>query len=425
MQGAGGGPPDFMTTKILLIMPQPGETITEGTVVRWMVQPGEPIGEGEPIVELETEKAVFEYESPYEGKLLEILIQDGTSVPVGSPLAVFEVEDAKAEHYFMLGIGKKLESKGEKRESAIKKQEARGKKQEKKNAARDKETTLSPLLRNILREEGISLHELDEIDGTGPGGRITKENMLDYLKSRGNRPKQAPDIEVIPCSPIRIRIAERMVHSKKTIPHAHTSVTADLTSLVTYRNLMAEEFKKKHGFPLGYLPLIFPSLKKAILSHLLVNSSYSDQSGRKVIVVNKRIHMGIAVGTEKGLYTPVLRGVESKGFVDFARDLSVLVQKTRENRLAVSDLTGMTFTLNNYGAFGTTHGVQIILSPQSSTLGMGRIEKRPWVVGSSIEPRWIVEWTLAFDHRVLDGREAALFLRDLKGMLENFKPLTF
>lgn len=389
-------------------MPQPGETITEGTIVNWIAKVGDKIHEGQMIVELETEKAVFEYESPYEGKLLEILEPANKTVPVGNPIALFEVEEAKANNYSMLGIGKKTGD--QKTES--KPQATMTKPISPKGPAKT-----SPLIRRLMQEYHIEPEALDFIEGTGPGGRITKENLQTYLANKKN-PSGEEDVVVEPCSPVRVRIAEHMVKSKKIIPHAHISLSVDVTRVVEHRERVKEAFKKQYGIGLGYLPLLFPALKKAILRHPLVNASFREE--QKSMAIYKKINLGIAVGLEKGLFIPVIHHAEKMNYLEFAKEADDLLGRANSGKLTVTDLTGVTFTFNNYGFYGTTIGVQIILPPQSSTLGMGVIQKRSWVVGDEIKIRHVSDLTLAFDHRLMDGRDAGLFLLSLKKSLENF-----
>ena len=389
-----------VSKKIILTMPQPGETITEGHVVRWLVLPGASVREGQPIVELETEKAVFEYESPYEGNLSEIVAADGSTVAVGNPIAVFDVAEEKAKTYLMLGLGKSAEEKEIRKEVT-------------------KKVLFSPVVRKLIREHNLKNEEVEQISKKG---RITKEEILAYLDKKSKKKgSSSPGEEVIPLSPVRLRIAENMALSKKTIPHAHTGQTIDLTSLVRYREEQKKSFQEKEGISLGILPLIFPSLKKAVAKHPLVNASFVEQSnGEKAICVHHYVNLGMAVDTPRGLYVVVIRDAHKMGFGGFARSLADAVDRAKKNRLKPDDLTGMTFTFNNYGFYGTRFGVQIILPPQSTTLGMGKIEKRPWVVGDKIEIRELSDFTMAFDHRVMDGGEAGLFLSSLKKSLENF-----
>lgn len=339
-----------MPTKIYLTMPQPGETITEGTLVRWLISPGTKVVEGQHIVELETEKALFEYESPFEGVLIETLHLAGEAIAVGEPIAIFEVSDAKAKTYSMLGIG-----------------------------------------REVGKEE------------------IKKEKVKKETK-KISQPKSSQE-NIIPCSPVRLRIADNMVLSKKTIPHAHTSVSVDVTQLVSYR----EQLKAKKGQVPSFVSLVFPSLKKAVASHPVVNSSLRG----KEIVLHEKLNLGIAVGTEKGLFVPVIFNAQNLDVNAFDHTLSELIQKAHDGNLTVDDFREATFTFNNFGAYGTDWGVQIVLPPQVVILGMGRILKRPWIVGDAMVPRFICDFTIAFDHRVLDGREAGLFLTDLRKSLEN------
>lgn len=417
-----------MSKKILLTMPQPGETITEGTVVRWVKKVGDTIKEGEVLVELETEKAVFEYESPYEGKLLEIMAPDGRTVPVGNSMASFEVEDAKASTYLMLGIGKQVAPGGASSTPAAKKEVGNARESTKNLSKRGVSPKLSPLIRSLMQEYGIASEELSPIQATGPGGRITKEDILGYLEAK-KEPQEVPkqtsftDSDLVPCSPIRARIAEHMVQSKKMIPHAHTGLTIDMTAVIQYREKLKKDFEKKEGIPLGILPLIFTSLKKAIHQYPLVNASFKEEGGKKMIAVHKKINFGIAVDTERGLYIPVIHEADKKSFLEFAKSFEELLGKAQKNKFTVNDLTGVTFTFNNYGFFGTMIGVQIILPPQSTTLGMGRIEKRPSVVDDKIEIRSLADFMLAFDHRVIDGRDAGLFLLALKKTIENFSEM--
>lgn len=410
-----------MPTKINLNMPQPGETITSGTIVKWLIAPGNDVKEGQNIIELETEKAVFEYASPYEGKVLEILAKDGASVPVGDPIAVFEVEDAKAQAYSLLSSGKpKSEAASSPAKSARPNRPA-------SNATSSGAAKLSPLIRSLMHEHNLSAEDIGSIQGSGPGGRVTKEDVLDYLgggkKTAAPAAPKAPvrdrtDVEVVPCTPVRLRIAENMVASKRAIPHAHFTLSVDVTKIVEYRAKNKDQFKAKNGLPLAFLPLLFPGIKKAIQAHPLVNSSFWEEE--KAIAFHKKINLGVAIGTEKGLFNPVIHNVEKMGYVQLAKELEGLIGRANSGKLTVKDLTGLTFTFNNYGYYGTTIGAQIILPPQSTTLGMGAFIKRPWVVGDEVKVRVVSEVTLAFDHRILDGRDAGLFLKDLKAAFENF-----
>ena len=383
-----------MSTLLKVTMPQPGETITHGTLLRWLISVGSQVKEKQPIAELETEKAVFEYESPFEGKLIELLVKAPATVPVGSPIAVVEVSDEKAKLYELLGLGG-----GE----IVTPAEAGDQKKDEKTwipasagmTTNRESANLSPLVRKLIRENNLSSVDLESIQTSD--GRITKEDILGYLKD-----------QIIPCSPVRLRIAENMMLSKKTIPHAHTGLSVDLTNLLKYRQ------KKKASL----VSLLFPSLIRAIKKFPIVNAAYLEE--QKAIRMHQHIHMGVAVDSGKGLYIPVIHNADAKNFQDFEKEILSKVKRAKENKLKVEDLTGMTFTFNNFGYYGTSFGVQIILPPQTTTLGMGKIEKKPWVVKNKVVIRDIAEFVLAFDHRVMDGRDAGQFLQALKESIENF-----
>jgi len=422
-----------MTQKIQLTMPQPGETITQGTIIKWLVPLGKEVKEKEAVAELETEKAVFEYESPFEGKIVEFLVNPPATVPVGQAIAVFEVSDEKAKSYNMLGLWKsETATVPEKKATstlAIQPSSA---------SSKPADIPLSPLVRKMIRENQISDSELSSISASGDHGRITKEDIQKFLENKNldrsqsssqcrddsaqfrPQPPLSSRDEVIPCSPIRLRIAENMVLSKQTIPHAHTGVTIDMTRLMDYRNRTKDAFKQVHGFSPGMAALMFPALRKAITAFPIVNSSFRDEGASKSIVLHKYLNMGMAVDTDRGLYVVTVHNAHEMSFLQFARALNEAVKRAKDNKLKPEDLTGMTFTLNNYGFYGTRFGVQVILPPQSTTLGVGKVEKRPWIVDDGIHMRWLSDFTMAFDHRVMDGRDAGLFLESLKKALEDF-----
>ncbi len=416
-------------TTINLTMPQPGETITQGMVVRWLKKPGDAVSEGEIVVELETEKAVFEYESPYAGVLKEILVGENTSAPVGTPIAIYEVDEVKAKSYKMLGMGTNLAKSADSdlvgAERAVPPPTAR-------HQGNRRTVPLSPYVRAQARTHGLSEVDLAGILGTGPRGRVTKEDILSLVNDPGRGtlqrastimcasaiPISSVPMDRIPCSPIRIRIAENMVLSKQNVPHAHTGLSVDMTALVTYREKNRKNFEKKNGIDLGFLPLMLPTLKNAIRAFPVVNAQYL--ASDKQIGLFKHVNLGVAIDTERGLYTPVVPHVEDLSYLEFARQLEAVLDRASKNKLTHSDLTGMTFTFNNFGFFGTTLGIQVVPPNQSTILGMGRIEKKPWVVGDKIKVRYVAEFVMAFDHRVLDGRDAGLFLHAIKKSLENF-----
>lgn len=399
-----------------ITMPQPGETISHGTLVAWRVAPGAIVKEGDIIAELETEKAVFEFESPFEGKITELLAGPQQSVPVGKPIATIEVSDEKANGYKLLGLGEEVTPKAANEPMPSAPVQIRPEQPPQKARA------LSPLLRALVKENKLSPEQVSQIPATGPGGRVTKKDFEGFLKGTTTSPYQSSLTEdgVIPCSPIRLRTAQNMVLSKQTIPHAHTGLAVDMTRLIEYREKNKAAFERDHGVPLGLLTLIAPALVKAVAEVPSVNASFVDKGGQKQIVLHRKINLGIAIDTDRGLYIPVLPDIASKDRLHFARDLEALLKRAQDNKLTVDDLTGMSMTFNNFGFFGTTLGIQVVPPGQSSILGMGKIEKQPWVVGDCVGIRQVANFVLAFDHRVMDGRDAGRFLSSLKNSLENF-----
>ncbi|MBX7147504.1 2-oxo acid dehydrogenase subunit E2 [bacterium] len=385
-------------TQIYLTMPQPGETITEGKIIRWIAKEGDMIKEGDIVSELETEKALFEFESPFEGRITTLIHHNGDNVPVGEPIAVLEVEDSKAKNYLMMGLGQKGPEVSQttiietKKETPV------------KNKA---PLSHSPYIRKMITQHNLSDKQIEDYLEQHQKEKLTKEDIEKLIKPNldsGLRRNGTDLYQDIPVSPIRERIAQNMLKAVTTIPHAHTNVTIDMTKIVEKRKQTKQ----------NYLVLLWPALKAAIQKHPLVNATYKNDP--PTIRTFNKIHLGVSVDTDKGLFVPVLKDAHLEK--DFETKWNSLLQKTKDNKLSVDEVTGATFTFNNFGYFGTNVGVQIIPYPQAASLGMGRIEKRPWIVGEGIAIRSVSEWTLAFDHRVMDGRDAARFMETLKELIE-------
>lgn len=370
---------------IALAMPQFGESITQGRIVRWLKKEGESLQENEPLIEMETEKAVFSYESPFRGKLIKILQPDDAEVAVGIDIAQFEVSEGDGKKYLSLGVGK------------------------------EKEAIVSPLIRSLAKEHGIPLEALEGLMGSGPEGRVTKEDFLLFLKKREGR-TTAPErtgVKVIPLSPIRSRIADNMVLSKQKIPHAGCSVEVDLARIDSGRTRLTP-------VP-GYLPFAILASIHALKSCPVLNGSWKEAEGRRWIEQYEFVHMGIAVSTEQGLLVPVIRDADKRSFSEICREIDRLVEGGRKGTLKPQDLTGATFTINNAGALGAVRSTQIIPHPQAAILAVNRTVRRPWVVGDdTIQIRPIMGLDLAFDHRMIDGDQAVRFLTVVRENLEKF-----
>lgn len=373
---------------IALTMPQFGESITEARIIHWLKKEGETVKESEHLVEMETQKAVFAYESPFRGKLSKILEKEEAEVAVGTEVAHFEVTDEDGKKYLSLGIGRAV---GESAAAVVK--------------------GISPLLRSLAKEHVIPLVEIEKIRGTGPDGRITKEDFLNYVKGKGPVQPAQQGIKTIPLTPIRARIADNMVLSKTKIPHAGCSLDVDLQKI--------EVWRKNHP-AIGYLPFAVVATIKALQQHPVLNSSWKEAEGRRWMEQYDFVHLGIAVATDQGLMVPVIRDAHKLSFKEIAAEVERLVEGGRKGTLKVSELTGATFTINNAGALGAVRSSQIIPHPQSAILAINRVVQRPWVVGGKIEVRPILSLDLAFDHRIIDGDQAVKFLTTVRDQLENF-----
>lgn len=453
-------------TKLYLTMPQPGETITEGTIVSWTIKEGDDIKEGQVVAELETEKAVFEHESPFEGKLLKILYPEQSRVEVSKPIALMEVPQEKADHYMMLGIASEAEAVDEKIDvdlpkdvgaHGVRPQDGRIPyaptpairstghaitQEELKNLNGVK---MSPYVRRVALEAGVAKEDLIQLSQGHPEARVTKEAILglvgnDNISTRpqtiqerrqgesgesivtnigaaGPEGMANQEYTVQPYSPIRLRIAQNMTLSKQKIPHAHTGLSIDLTNLVEFREKHKKAFKQKHGMNLNYLTLMQQAFVTAIKKFPSVNSSFVDGEKPEIRMFN-HINLGVAVGSEHGLVIPVIKETEKKSFLEFNASLNDKTSRAQNKKLMPEDYQGATLIFNNFGYFGITMGVQIIQYPLCATLGMGAIEDRVVPHLGGIAVRKMADLFIAFDHRILDGREAGLFLSEIKKQIE-------
>lgn len=430
-----------MSMKQLYIqMPQPGETITEGTIVKWIAKAGDVVQENTPLVELETEKALFEYESPFEGTIVKILHGDQSRLPVATPIAIMEVTASKAKQYLMLGIAEEVA--GDVAASAQPQAAANTKNTKSENAApvvsasapqKFVDVIMSPYVRRVAMEHAVTSEALQSLGAAHPEGRVTKEAIEGFVKSgavpkatsqptsaKQATPKGDLGYDVMPFSPIRLRIAENMSKSKQSIPHAHTGLTVDMTNVLKYREANKEAFQKTHGVSLSLLTLLMPTLVRAIQAFPGVNASYVGEGASAEIRLFKSINMGVAVGTDAGLMTPVIKNVQALSVDEFAKKMKDVVDRAARKKLMPDDFSGTTFLFNNFGFFGLNSGVQVIQYPLAATLGMGALEKKVVPFGEGIAVRDTANFFLAFDHRVIDGLEAGKFLTMIKESLENF-----
>jgi 2-oxoisovalerate dehydrogenase E2 component (dihydrolipoyl transacylase) len=384
-----------------LVMPQLGETVTEGTITRWLKQVGDWVDKYEPVVEVNTDKVDVEVPAPEAGYLREILITEGMTVAVGEVLAVLEQAETAA---------KKEAAPVATSEGAAEPATAR--------------VRATPRVRKFARDHGV---DLARVSGSGPGGRITEDDVQAFL-SAWQPPRPAPvapqaigpeqEVEVIPVTPVRRTIAQRMAQSAFSAPHAWLSMEVDVSSLVRLRDGMREEFRRREGVDLTYVPFVIKAATEALREHPFLNSAWSEEG----IVVKKRIHIGVAVAVEEGLVVPVIRDADQLSISGLTHAVQKLTDRARAGRLSLDDVQGGTFTVNNTGAFGSQVSMPIINPGQAAIVSMEAIVKKPVVVGDAIAIRHILNLCLSFDHRVTDGAAAGGFLQTMKKRLEAMGP---
>jgi 2-oxoisovalerate dehydrogenase E2 component (dihydrolipoyl transacylase) len=391
-----------------VLMPQLGESVSQGTVERWLKKPGEPVRKYEPLVEVVTDKVNAEVPSTAAGIVRELLVREGETVAVGTPLCVIEEEGEAPGAEPAGGPGGAAEG-----EPA---------------AAPGLGGPYSPVVRRLAAEHGV---DLARVPGTGAGGRVTREDVLAFVAGRAAGPSEpqpaagvsgappaGPDAELVPVTPVRRTIAQRMADSKRTIPHAWTMVECDVTGLVRLREAVLPDFRRREGFDLTYLPFFVKAVVEGLKAHPDLNAQWTEEG----IIRHREIRLGIAVAREDGLVVPVLRGADGLSVAGLARSLRDLVVRAREGKLSVEDVQGGTFTVNNTGAFGSVASAPIINPPQAAIVTLEAVTRRPAVVGEGIAIRDMVNVCCSFDHRVLDGLTVGRFLQVVKRVLEGFAP---
>lgn len=419
-----------------ITMPQLGESVAEGTVGRWLKAPGDRIERDEPLVEVVTDKVTAEVPSPVAGVLRSITISEGTTVKVGEEIGVVD-EVGTGEPVAPTGEESRAPSGGTPAPEPPRLRDVLAETPNDDGAARP----TSPAVRRLAQEYKV---DLSKVAGSGLGGRVTKEDVLRFLASReehtarrtpaldgGPAPTQpsgwslsAGLEEALPISTMRRSIAEHMVRSVQTTPHAWLMVEVDVTSLVRWRESIKEEFRRREGVDLSYVAFALKATVESLKEHPILNSSWAEDR----IVLKKQINVGVAVAIPDGLIVPVVKRADERSIAGLARELADLIRRAREGRLAVEDVQGGTFTLNNTGAFGSIASQPIVNQPQAAILNVEAIVKRPVVVstesGDAIAIRSMLNLCLSFDHRVLDGYAAGSFLQSVKRRLEGFGPDT-
>ena len=397
-----------------LKMPQLGESVTEGTVDRWLKQEGDMVRRDEPIVEVVTDKVNAEIPSPFEGRLIRIDVQPGQTVPIGAALAEMEVEGAAVTPPAA------APAPAPPPPAAAKPEPARAAPPPADGAR------ISPAVRKLVQDNNL---DLSAISGTGPGGRVTREDVQAYLAARpAAAPVQAPapaarrtgerGDELVRITAVRRQIADHMVRSVTTSPHAWSLREVDTTRLQAYRDANKEEFQARHGFALSYVPFFVQIVSDALLKNPYLNSTWTDEG----IVLHHYVNMGIAVALEDALIVPVIKDADLMGFTDLAHAINDIANRARNKQLKPEDVRGGTFTLNNTGALGSVAGQAIINQPQAAILSTESIRKRPVVVDDEIVIRPIMNLTMSFDHRIVDGLAASRFMNAVSKGIEDWSP---
>ena len=408
-------------------MPQLGESVTEGTVDKWLKHEGDFVKRDEPLVEVVTDKVNAEIPSPFEGKLVKIAATEGEVVRVGAVIAQIEVEGAGTTT--APAAKEKPAAAAEAPTTASAPAAAPAPVAAPPSAptaaaSGEDHPRLSPAVRKLAAEHGI---DATSLRGSGMGGRVTRDDVL-AAAGTASAPAaaqpgpQAPASvdgareELMKLSVMRKSIAEHMVRSLATSPHAWTLQEVDVTNLVRYREAEKEGFRARHGVALTYLPFVVQILVRGLKQFPWLNSTWTDEG----VVLKRYINLGIAVSIPDGLIVPVLKDADQLGFTDLVARLSDLIERARNKQLKPEDVQSGTFTLNNTGATGSIASQPIINQPQAAILTTESIVKRPVVIGDGIAVRDMMNMCLSFDHRIIDGMMAGQFLSFMKQGLEGW-----
>jgi pyruvate dehydrogenase E2 component (dihydrolipoamide acetyltransferase) len=434
-----------------VVMPQMGESIAEGTVVRWLKKVGDQVERDEPLFEISTDKVDAEIPSPMAGVLTEIKVQPGETVAVNSVVATIgQAGESPSTAAVATGKARADDSAQPQADGTPRppSPSAPARQAEEPAAARGnsggtnggahvitrdelRRQRSSPLVRRIAREHNVDIAQLS---GSGLGGRVTKSDILSYIEGK-SEPVPAPAapaepgapsapawspgerVEVQPLSVMRKKIAEHMVLSRRTSAHVHSVFHVNFSTVERIRHAKKAEYERM-GAKLTYMSFIAKAVIDAIRRHPLINSSLDGDN----VVYKKDVNLGIAVALDNGLIVPVIKNADEKNILGLSRAIADVAGRARAKQLKPEEVQGGTFTITNPGTFGAQFGMPIINQPQVAILGVGIVEKRPVVVDDAIAIRTMAYLTLGYDHRLIDGAVADEFMADVKKQLENFDP---
>ncbi len=414
-----------------VVMPQMGESIFEGTITKWLKKPGDKVQRDEPLFEISTDKVDAEIPAPASGILQEIKVSEGNTVQVNTVVGVIgdgsgASAPAKAAAPAPAPAAPAAPASAKKEAPAPPVPAARASEDEE-----DSDVRSSPLVRKLAREHNV---DLAKVSGTGTGGRVTKQDVLDFVEHRTAAPVAAPAPrqastpasavipgDLVPMSQMRKIIAQRMIESRRTSAHVHCMFEVDMTRIVNLRNKLKNGFEQRHGARLTFMPFFVRAAIIALQQYPIVNSSLEGDSVR----YHKHVNAGIAVALDWGLIVPVLKNADELNFLGLQRGITDLGERARSKKLMPTDVEGATFTITNPGQFGAVFGLPIINQPNVAIMGVGGITKQPMVItdkdgADSIAIRSVVHLTLGYDHRIVDGALADQFMVVVKKTLENW-----
>ena len=430
-----------------LIMPKLGESIMEATILKWHKKPGDKVEMDETVLDIATDKVDSEVPSTAEGTISEILYNENDVVPIGKVIARIDTNGNGSQG----NSSQQNTPTIEEHEEAEVMEEVPYQPEEKRSTTNGSSGIrfYSPLVLNIASSEGISMSELENIEGTGQDGRVSKKDILAYLEKRKNaprkteeQPKQTPqthevpatterqqfaptvysgNVEIIEMDRMRKMIAKHMVDSKNISAHVTSFAECDVTNMVLWREKNKKEFEKREGEKITFTPLFIEAVIKCIKKYPIINSSVDGDR----IVIKKDINIGMATAMPTGnLIVPVIKNADQLNLTGLAKQVNGLANAARNNKLKPDDTSDGTFTLTNVGTFGSIMGTPIINQPQVAVLAVGAIKKRPVVIeteqGDSIAIRHMMYLSLSYDHRIIDGALGSTFLNAVAKELENF-----
>ena len=429
-----------------IIMPQMGESIVEGTITKWLKKPGDKVQRDEPLFEISTDKVDAEIPAPAAGVLHEIKVAEGTTVGVNTVVGTIAVDGESAAAKPAPKPAPAAEASSASVPSKPRAEApapppmpapAASAQEEESEEARS-----SPLVRKIAREHGVNL---SQVTGTGLGGRITKQDIMQFIEHQGSAqpvstPAPAPAQpaatapapprpaipapypgDLVPMSNMRKLIAKHMIESRRTSAHVHCMYEVDFTRIVNLRNKLKSGFEQRHGARLTFMPFFVRAAVMALQQWPIINANIDGDNIR----YHRHINMGIAVALDWGLIVPVLKNAGDLNFLGLQRGITDLGERARHKKLKPEDVEGSTFTITNPGQFGAVFGLPIINQPNSAIMGVGGITKQPMVItdkegNDSIAIRSVVHLTLGYDHRLIDGAVADQFMAQVKKNLETW-----